>query len=57
MNHPYVTGLQQELSEFDRKHANHKQPLPKLLYDWRRRWIKAIEIAQNKAVSQENLKP
>jgi hypothetical protein len=50
----YITGLQQELAEFDRKHQNHMQPLPKLIYDWRRRWIKAIELAKSKHEAARN---
>jgi hypothetical protein len=45
----YITGLQYELDAFDKKH---KQPLPGPLYDWRCRWIKAIEKAKSDASLQ-----
>jgi len=40
---PYVQGLIDELNAFDKRC---KKPLPKLIYDWRNRWILAIERAK-----------
>lgn len=46
MNTLYITGLQYELDAFDKKH---KKPLPEPVYEWRCRWVKAIEKAKSAA--------